>query len=168
MRGPFLSGGDDGGEAPQPTGAARLDRAEGHVEPPGDLVLGESFEVGHLDGLPLVLRKRLERLPYVGGIGEAVDRVATVLAHQVGDRVDVDHDVPPGAQRVDGPTVRDREQPGGEPLGGVVARSAAPHVEEGALQDVLGLVGVDVPTQVGQHARSVRGVGVLERRLLTS
>ena len=60
--------------------------------------------------------RRPTRSPHVGGVGVPVDGVPAVLPHQVAQRLDVDHRVPPGPQRVDRPTVRHGEQPGAEPL----------------------------------------------------
>jgi len=107
-------------------------------------------------------------LAHVGRVGEAVERLAAVLPHQLADGVDVDHRVPPGAQGVDRTAVGDGEEPAGEALLRVVPGGVPPDVEEGPLEHVLGLVGADVASQVGEHTRAVVGVGVLECRLVPS
>ena len=48
----------------------------------------------------------------------------------------------------------------------VVALRVTPYVQEGPLQDVLGLVRPDVAPEVGQDAGTVEGVGVLQRGLV--
>jgi len=115
-----------------------------------------------------VLRQALQAGAHLGGVGVPLGGLAAVLTHQVAGGLDVDDVVAPQAQRVDRAPVGVGEQSGAEVLLRVVAPSVVPGVEEGALQDVLGLVRPDVAVQVDQLARGVCRVRILERRVLTT
>src|ERR1700733_8938357 len=121
---------------------ARLDRADRHVKPRGDLGMSESLEVSQADELPLVVGKLVERAPYLPDLvrGLDPDRTGDQLGSGRIDLFETDADRPPylAAVDVDRRPPGDRGQPRSQLAADVEAPRRAPGREEGLLGGLLG------------------------------
>src|SRR5262249_5794527 len=127
---------------------ARLHGAERHLLAGGDLAVRQLLEIGDLDGAPLLLGERRERLADLRGTLRAYDGVVGPF----GRRHDVSRLRAPflgpvtraaGSQVVDGEIPHETEEPGARAAASwIVALRPAPDAQERLLHGVLRLVGI--------------------------